>query len=76
MPILGCDICLVQDGRHLLVFGGGSVEIGNFHSNIAVLDTQTWRWTTPPIQVVPSGMRYYLNCRELKLGLAWHLSPQ
>ena len=34
----------------MLVFGGGNLETGTFHSSMAILDTHTWRWTIPTIQ--------------------------
>ena len=42
------------DQRHLLVYGGGNFNAGAFHSNLALLDTQTWSWTTPSVEVSPS----------------------
>ena len=37
--------------RHLLVFGGGIPDTNTFFSKVAVLDTHTWTWSYPPLQV-------------------------
>ena len=41
----------LPDGRHLLVFGGGSVTDNTFTSAVTLLDTHTWRWFAPGLQV-------------------------
>ena len=41
----------LPDGRHILVFGGGDSDAEVFFSSVALLDTQTWRWSSPKLQV-------------------------
>ncbi len=41
----------LPDGRHILVFGGGDSNAEIFFSSVALLDTQTWRWSSPKLQV-------------------------
>ena len=41
----------LPDGRHILVFGGGDSNAEVFFSSVALLDTQTWRWSSPKLQV-------------------------
>ena len=41
----------LPDGRHILVFGGGDSDAEVFFSSLALLDTQTWRWSSPKLQV-------------------------
>ena len=45
----------LEDGRHLLVFGGGNIDNGAYHSGLALLDTATWRWSTPSVEVCAEG---------------------
>ena len=41
---------MALDQRHLLVFGGGNIDNGAFHSGLALLDTATWRWSSPTVE--------------------------
>ncbi|KAK9791169.1 hypothetical protein WJX73_004753 [Symbiochloris irregularis] len=49
-PRCGHSAVAHPDGRHLLVFGGGNSEAGNFTSTLSILDTHTWRWTAAQVQ--------------------------
>ena len=50
-PRYGHAAVALPDGRHLATFGGCDKAEHLFFSSIAVLDTLTWRWVTPKIQV-------------------------
>ncbi len=50
-PRSGHSAVALPDGRHLLLFGGGDLKRDLFHSGCVLLDTHTWRWRTPRIQV-------------------------
>ena len=50
-PRSGHSAVALPDGRHLLLFGGGDLKRDLFHSGCALLDTHTWRWRSPRIQV-------------------------
>ncbi|BDA42375.1 probable acyl-CoA-binding domain-containing protein 5 at C-terminar half [Coccomyxa sp. Obi] len=56
-PRSGHTAVALPDGRHLALFGGGDADRDLFYSSVSVLDTATWRWSTPKIQGVarPSG---------------------
>jgi len=45
-----CAVAL-SDDRYLVTFGGGDQRHDMFFSSVALLDTLTWRWSTPKIQV-------------------------
>lgn len=49
-PRYGHAAVALPDGRHLATFGGCDQADHMFFSSIALLDTLTWRWTTPKIQ--------------------------
>lgn len=49
-PRYGHAAVALPDGRHLATFGGCDQADHMFFSSIALLDTVTWRWTTPKIQ--------------------------
>ncbi|KAK9816715.1 hypothetical protein WJX72_004117 [[Myrmecia] bisecta] len=53
----GHSAIALPDGRHLLTYGGWAGESEVCYSDVAILDTQTWRWTTPRVEGVarPSG---------------------
>ena len=50
-PRYGHAAVALPDGRHLATFGGCDEAEIMFFSSIALLDTLTWRWTTPKVQV-------------------------
>ena len=50
-PRGGHTAVALGDERHLLVFGGGNFNAGAYYSGIALLDTHTWRWITPCVEV-------------------------
>ena len=50
-PRYGHAAVALPDGRHLATFGGCDKAKSMYFSSIALLDTLTWRWTTPKIQV-------------------------
>lgn len=50
-PRSGHTAVALPDGRHLAVFGGGDANRDIFYSSVSILDTVTWRWSTPKIQV-------------------------
>lgn len=52
-PRSGHTAVALPDGRHLALFGGGDADRDLFYSSVSVLDTATWRWSTPKIQVSP-----------------------
>lgn len=52
----------------MLIFGGGNVETATFHGNIAILDTHTWRWSIPNIQV--SSCRHDLHTMQAQNSTA------
>jgi hypothetical protein len=41
----------LHDGRTLVLCGGGDADEDRYESDLAVLDTRTWRWTKPAMQV-------------------------
>lgn len=41
----------LPDDRHVATFGGSDATDDMFFSSIALLDTLTWRWSTPKVQV-------------------------
>ncbi len=51
-PRSGHTAVALPDGRHLALFGGGDADKDLFYSSVSVLDTATWRWSTPKIQVI------------------------
>ncbi len=50
-PRSGHAAVALPDGRHLALFGGGDSDKDLFYANVAILDTMTWRWSTPKLQV-------------------------
>ena len=50
-PRYGHTTLALPDDRHLATFGGCDSRQDMFFSNVALLDTLTWRWSTPKIQV-------------------------
>jgi len=50
-PRSGHAAVALPDGRHLALFGGGDSDKDLFYANVAILDTLTWRWSTPKLQV-------------------------
>ena len=50
-PRSGHTAVALPDGRHLALFGGGDSDKDLFYANVAVLDTLTWQWSTPKLQV-------------------------
>ena len=50
-PRSGHAAVALPDGRHLALFGGGDADKDLFFANVAILDTLTWRWSTPKLQV-------------------------
>lgn len=50
-PRSGHTAVALPDGRHLALFGGGDSDKDLFYANVAILDTLTWRWSTPKLQV-------------------------
>ncbi|KAL0051175.1 hypothetical protein WJX82_003103 [Trebouxia sp. C0006] len=56
-PRYGHTTLALPDDRHLATFGGCDSRQDMFFSNVALLDTLTWRWSTPKIQGMarPSG---------------------
>lgn len=55
-PRSGHTAVALPDGRHLAVFGGGDADKDLFFSSVSILDTATWRWSTPKIQAIyPQG---------------------
>ena len=50
-PRSGHSTVALPGDRHLLVFGGGFVPDDIFYSNVAILDTFTWTWSSPPLEV-------------------------
>ena len=51
VPRSGHAAVALPDGRHLALFGGGDADKDLFFANVAILDTLTWRWSTPKLQV-------------------------
>ncbi|KAL0026102.1 hypothetical protein WJX79_010636 [Trebouxia sp. C0005] len=56
-PRYGHTTLALPDDRHLATFGGCDSRQDMFFSSVALLDTLTWRWSTPKIQGMarPSG---------------------
>ena len=52
-PRSGHAAVALPDGRHLALFGGGDADKDLFYANLAILDTLTWRWSAPKLQVKP-----------------------
>jgi hypothetical protein len=50
-PRSGHTAVALPDGRHLVLFGGGDADKDLFYSGVSVLDTATWTWSSPRIQV-------------------------
>lgn len=50
-PRSGHSAVALPGGRFLLVFGGGIPENDTFYSTVAVLDTHSWTWFTPLLEV-------------------------
>ena len=50
-PRFGHCAVALPDDRHLATFGGCDQRHDMYFSSIALLDTLTWRWSTPKIQV-------------------------
>jgi hypothetical protein len=50
-PRYGHCALALPDDRHLATFGGCDSRQDMFFSSVALLDTLTWRWSTPKIQV-------------------------
>ena len=50
-PRFGHCAVALPDNRHLATFGGCDQREDMFFSSVALLDTLTWRWNTPKIQV-------------------------
>lgn len=49
-PRYGHAAASLGNRHELVVYGGGDAEEGRFESDLAVLDTRTWRWSRPVIQ--------------------------
>lgn len=62
-PRYGHAAVALPDGRHLATFGGCDQADHMFFSSIALLDTLTWRWTTPKIQA-----SLHLDCSNARQG--------
>lgn len=54
-PRSGHTAVALPDGRHLALFGGGDADKDLFYSGVSVLDTATWTWSSPRIQVLLSS---------------------
>lgn len=54
-PRYGHAAVALPDDRHVATFGGGDQSDDMFFSSIALLDTLTWRWSTPKVQVQPKS---------------------
>ena len=54
-PRSGHTAVALPDGRHLALFGGGDSDKDLFYANVAVLDTLSWQWSTPKLQVWPNS---------------------
>lgn len=50
-PRYGHAAVALPDDRHVATFGGGDADDDMFFSSITLLDTLTWRWSTPKVQV-------------------------
>ena len=58
-PRSGHSAAALADGRHVLLFGGGDAGRDSFFSTAALLDTHTWRWSTPKFQ---ARVRLFRQC--------------
>jgi len=61
------------EGHALLLCAGGDAEAGRFRSDVAVLDTRTWRWSAPA--TVVRRRVHILACKSTQFmcpsGPAW-----
>lgn len=70
-PRTGHSAAALPGDRHLVVFGGGIPHDDIYYSTVSVLDTYTWTWATPLLQVTGIGCAYYLSEAEsFRLQLA------
>jgi hypothetical protein len=42
----------LHDSSTLALYGGGDADEDRYEADLALLDTRTWRWTTPLMQVI------------------------
>ena len=70
-PRFGHCAVALPDDRHLATFGGCDQREDMFFSSVALLDTLTWRWNTPKIQVVQNSCPFQA-CAPDWLGLFLH----
>ena len=56
----------------MLVFGGGNAKQDQFFSSVSILDTLTWQWTTPRLQV-PTTLGKLIHPSDIKvLNMSLH----
>ena len=58
-PRSGHAAVALPDERHLALFGGGDADKDLFYANVAILDTLTWRWSVPKLQVWVTQMHFW-----------------
>ena len=65
-PRYGHCALALPDDRHLATFGGCDARQDMFFSSVAMLDTLTWRWSTPKTQVgLPACLHIRLGARTV-----------
>jgi hypothetical protein len=54
----------LHDECSLVLYGGGDADEDRYEADLAVLDTRTWRWTKPAMQVHAALDKYHHVCKR------------